>query len=125
MFKQLDAVTQAAASGFTLQPASSPGSYGWSCCAAYELPGVSRVYIYRRQSPSSCNDRLFQLRDLEFMLARDAFIGFTCTFDAILQFRAQWRQKLRDGKDSSPLQVCDYSPTENLLAVQLSRCVWS
>jgi hypothetical protein len=72
-----DAVTQAAASGFTLQPASSPGSYGWSCCAAYELPGVSRVYIYRRQSPSSCNDRLFQLRDLEFMLARDAFIGFT------------------------------------------------
>jgi hypothetical protein len=28
------------------------------------------------------------------MLARDAFMGFTCTFDAILQFRAQWRQKL-------------------------------
>ena len=34
-----------------------------------------------------------------------AFMGFTCTFDAILQFRAQWRQKLRDGEDSSPLQV--------------------
>ena len=57
----------------------------------------------------------FQLRDLKFMLARDAFMDFTCTFDAILQFRAQWRQKLRDGKDSSPLQVCDYSPTEAYL----------
>jgi hypothetical protein len=64
---------------------------------------------------SCCNDRLFQLRDLKFMLARDAFMDFTCTFDAILQFRAQWRQKLRDGKDSSPRQVCDYSPTEAYL----------
>ena len=73
------------------------------------------VHIYRRQSQSSCNDRLFQFRDLEFMLARDAFVGFIRTFDAILQFRAQWRQKLRDGKDSSPLQVCDYSPTEAYL----------
>jgi hypothetical protein len=47
--------------------------------------------------------------------ARDAFMDFTCTFDAILQFRAQWRQKLRDRKDSSPLQVCDYSHTEAYL----------
>jgi len=29
---------------------------------------------------------------MEFMLARDAFMGFTFTFDAILQFRALWRQ---------------------------------
>jgi hypothetical protein len=49
------------------------------------------------------------------MLARDAFMDFTCTFDAILQFRAQWRQKLRDGEDSIPLQVCDYSLTEAYL----------
>src|SRR3981081_171429 len=26
----------------------------------------------------------------ELCLARDAFMDFTCTFDAILQFRAQW-----------------------------------
>jgi len=46
------------------------------------------------------------------MLGGDAFMGFTFAFDAVLQFRSQWRQKLRDGKDSSPLQVCSYSLIE-------------
>ena len=51
------------------------------------------------------------------MLARDAFMDFTYTFDAILQFRAQWRQKLRDGKDSSsPLQVRSLSTVEPVSA---------
>jgi hypothetical protein len=49
---------------------------------------------------------------MEFMLACDAFVGFTITLDAILQFRARWRQKLRDGKDTSPLQICSYPPVE-------------
>jgi hypothetical protein len=52
---------------------------------------------------------------MEFMLDRDAFVGFTLTFDAILQFQAQRRQELRDGKDSSRLQVCSYSPIEAYL----------
>jgi hypothetical protein len=89
----------------------------WRFGSQGDEPGENAccVYIYRRQSRSGCNDRLFQLRDLKFMLARDAFMDFTCTFDAILQFRAQWRQKLRDREDSIPLQVCDYSLTEAYL----------
>ena len=43
---------------------------------------------------------------------RDAFMGFTVTFDAILQFHAEWWQELRDGKDSSRLQVCSSWPIE-------------
>jgi hypothetical protein len=46
------------------------------------------------------------------MFDRDAFMGFTVTFDAILQFHAQWRQELRDGKDSSRLQVCSSWPSK-------------
>jgi hypothetical protein len=59
-----------------------------------DFPGVvtASPILGQRDMPqlqlSCCNDRLFQLRDLKFMLARDAFMGFTCTFDAILQFRA-------------------------------------
>jgi hypothetical protein len=52
---------------------------------------------------------------MEFVLASDAFMGFVFTLDAILQFRAQRRQKLRDGKDSGPFQVCDYPITEAYL----------
>jgi hypothetical protein len=52
---------------------------------------------------------------MEFVLDSDAFMGFMFTLDAILQIRAHGRQKLRDGKDSSPFQVRDYSTTEAYL----------
>ena len=46
----------------------------------------------RRQSRSAHNDRFFHLHDMEFMLARDAFMAFMFIFDTIFQFRAHWRQ---------------------------------
>ena len=56
-------------------------------------PGENACRAFnRRQSRSGHNDRLFQLHDMEFMLACDAFMAFMFTFDAILQFRAHWWQ---------------------------------
>jgi hypothetical protein len=56
---------------------------------------------------------------------RDAFMGFTVTFDAILQFYARWREELRDGKDSSRLQVCSSWPIEAYLLSKRARPVTS
>jgi hypothetical protein len=83
----------------------------WRFGSQGDEPGENAccVYIYRRQSRSSCNDRLFQLRDLKFMLARDAFMDFTCTFDAILQFRAEGDARhfigKRDSREKEPLRA--------------------
>lgn len=54
------------------------------------------------------------------MFGRDAFMGFSFTFDAILQFHATWRQEPCDGEDSSQLQICSSWPIEVDL---LSKCV--
>ena len=54
MFKQLDAITQAAASSFTWHAASSPGSYGWSWfavpCSPWDSPSFSAPRICRLRS---------------------------------------------------------------------------
>jgi hypothetical protein len=57
---------------------------------------------------------------MEFMLNRDAFMAFMFIFDAILQFRAHGRQKLRDGKDTSPFERCSRPSIETYV---LSNCV--
>jgi hypothetical protein len=77
---------------FSVAPSTSPCANGNApCLAIHPSPGenVCCAYIYERQSWSSCIDRLFRLRNLEFLLGRDAVMGFTFIFDAILQFLAQ------------------------------------
>jgi hypothetical protein len=64
------------------------------------MPGIE-TNDFEPEIADSCT--IHGVIDLKFMLARDAFMDFTCTFDAVLQFRVQRRQKLRDGEDSSPL----------------------